>query len=520
MDKPIKRIVIVGAGSAGWITAGILAADHCTSALSEIEVVLIESPNVATIGVGEGTWPSMRSTLERIGINELEFLSKCDASFKQGSKFVNWKNLSSSDFYYHPFMTPDGYGQLDLHGAWQSYYKKYSFADAINIQSHVCEAGLAPKQQGTPAYAAVTNYGYHLDASKFAQLLQEHCTSKLNVEHILAHVDNIITDENGDISAIKTTDHGTVEGDLFIDCTGQQSLLLGKHYKVDVISQKHILFNDSALALHVPYNNENDPIASATISTAQTAGWIWDIGLQSRRGVGYTYSSQHISDEQATQELLAYVGKSESAKIGEGQQSAEALVPKKLSFTPGYKEKFWHKNCVAIGMSAGFIEPLEASALAMVELSVNMLTDELPRTRKHMDIVSKRFNARFTYRWQRVIDFLKLHYVLSDRKDSQYWLDNKHPDSMSESLQEMLELWQFQTPSRYDLVQNEEIFPSASYQYVLYGMGFNTQQSAHRQPTKASKFAVQAIEAVQGKVHQYLSGLPKNRVLLNALKEL
>ena len=514
MDKPIKRIVIVGAGSAGWITAGILAAEHCTSALSDIKLVLIESPNVATIGVGEGTWPSMRNTLERMGINELEFLSKCDASFKQGSKFVNWNNLSQSDFYYHPFMTPDGYGQIDLHGAWQSYYKKQSFADAINIQSHVCEAGLAPKQQGTPAYAAVTNYGYHLDAGKFAQLLKEHCTSKLSVEHILAHVDGIISSENGDIQAIQTAKHGNIEGDLFIDCTGQQSLLLGKHYKVNMISQKHILFNDSALALQVPYCSENDAIASATISSAQTAGWIWDIGLQSRRGVGYTYSSEHISDEQAKQDLLAYVASSQ------GGQSADNLAPKKLSFIPGYREEFWHKNCLAIGMSAGFIEPLEASALAMVELSVSMLSDELPRTRKHMDIISKRFNARFTYRWQRVIDFLKLHYVLSERNDSQYWLDNKQGDSISESLQEMLRLWQFQPPSRYDFVQNEEIFPSASYQYVLYGMGFNTQQSTHKQPSKSSKFAVQAIETVQGKVHQYLSGLPTNRVLLNALKEL
>ena len=512
MDKAIKRIIIVGGGSAGWITAGSIAAEHCATNASNISVVLIESPEVNSIGVGEGTWPSMRNTLNKIGINEKEFLQHCDASFKQGSKFINWTTGSNDDFYYHPFMSPDGYGQLDLHAAWQANHSQQSFSDAVNIQSHVCQAGLAPKQLATPDYAAVTNYGYHLDAKKFAELLQKHCIEKLNVQHIVDHMDGILSAENGDISAISTKQNGDINGDLFIDCTGSASLLLGKHFNIPFIDKKHILFNDSALAVQVPYSSEDEAINSTTLSTAQNAGWIWDIGLQSRRGVGYTYSSNHTSDADAEQTLKQYLANSI------GAEKANLLQAKKIKFTPGHREKFWHKNCVAVGMSSGFLEPLEASALAMIELSSTMITEQLPVTRSHMDIVANRFNERFEYRWKRVIDFLKLHYILSKRTDSTYWLDNQKPESISEELRELMSLWQHQAPSRYDLPQNEEVFPSASYQYVLYGMGFKTSPRPTPSRFEANPLAEKMIGDVQTKITKYLSGLPKNRELLNQLQ--
>jgi hypothetical protein len=170
-------------------------------------------------------------------------------------------------------------------------------------------------------------------------------------------------------------------------------------------------------------------------------------------------------------------------------------------------------------MSAGFLEPLEASALAMVELSSTMVSEELPVTRAHMDIIAKRFNERFNYRWQRIIDFLKLHYILSKRTDSHYWRDNQQPNSISEELQELIKLWQYQPPSRYDFVQNEEVFPSASYQYVLYGMGFETEQRANPRKFEANPLAEKTIAETQKKIDKYLTGLPTNRELLNKLKE-
>ncbi len=508
MDNPIKKIVIVGGGSAGWLTAGLLAAEHQAKQGQSIDITLIESANVKTIGVGEGTWPSMRNTLDRIGITELEFIQQCDASFKQGSKFINWQNTEANNFYYHPFMTPDGYTQADLQAYWHQTQPQSAFADSANVQHHLCQMGLAPKQFSTPDYAGVTNYGYHLNAGKFAALLQTHCTTKLAVKHVIGHIAEVVTDQSGDIEQLLTTDGNRLAGDLFIDCSGSTGLLIDKHYKIPLLKQDQFLFNNSALATQVPYT-EDKSIASATLSTAQTSGWIWDIGLPSRRGVGHTYSSQHLDDHLAEQQLRDYLRQSI------GSQHSEQLEVRKLSFTPGYRQKFWHKNCVAVGMSAGFIEPLEASALAMIELSITMISEQLPQNRRQMDIIAKRFNSRFTYRWQRVIEFLKLHYVLSARRDTDYWCDNQLASSIPERLAELLELWQHQPPSRYDFVENEEVFPSASYQYILYGMGFHTQGRNYTSQFDNSALAAKIFANVVQQKQQFQQGLPTNRALID-----
>ena len=193
-------------------------------------------------------------------------------------------------------------------------------------------------------------------------------------------------------------------------------------------------------------------------------------------------------------------------------------LPRKLTFEPGYRQHFWHRNCVAIGLSAGFIEPLEASALALVELSATMLSDQMPATREAMDIVARRFNDSFTYRWERVIDFLKLHYVLSRRRTSAFWRDNVAPATIPDRLRDLLVLWRHQPPSRYDLHRIEEVFPSASYQYVLYGMGFRPEPAVSTRRAddcdRADAFFREAA-ALTGKM---LAALPSNRELLTHIR--
>jgi len=517
MNRPLKKIVIVGGGSAGWLTAGVIAAEHQTNTEDGIEITLIESADIATIGVGEGTWPSMRSTLQKMGISETEFLTECDASFKQGSKFSQWNkesdsNVKNADQYYHPFTLPIGNNKIDVVPFWQNLVNKVPFADAVCAQSHLSHRHLAPKQITTTEYTGITNYGYHLDAGKFGAFLKRHCTTKLGVKHIIDHVELVNSAKNGDIASVKTKIHGDIQGDLFIDCTGTTSLLLAKHFNVPFISKKHILFNDSAMAVHVPYPSDDSDIASFTQSTAQNAGWIWDIGLPSRRGVGYTYSSAHSTDELAEKTLRQYL----TSSMGE---AAKTVSIRKLSINPGHREKMWHKNCIAIGMSAGFIEPLEASALALIEFSAKMVSEQLPANRQTMDIIAKRFNDKLLCHWQQLIDFLKLHYVLSHRDDSAYWRDNRTQETIPETLQEQLDLWQYQTPSRYDIPYTEELFPAASFQYILYGMGFITQE---RQQLKRAE-QTKALEALFSdnaeRVNMLLSALPTNRVLINKIKE-
>ncbi|MFC4699993.1 tryptophan halogenase family protein [Glaciecola siphonariae] len=507
----IRNIIIVGGGTAGWLTCAVIAAEHCSHSQHGIRVTLIESPDVNTVGVGEGTWPTMRGTLRKIGVSESEFFQKCDASFKQGAKFAKWVTGEDDDAYYHPLVLPQGYADINLAPFWQAHAKQTPFADAVCFQSQLCEKGLAPKQISTPEYAHVANYAYHLDAGKFASFLQEHCTKKLGVVHILDHVTAVNSNEHGDIASVSTKANGDISGDLFIDCTGFKSLLLGEHFNIPFKSCKSMLFNDTALATHVPYLRPDAPIVSHTVSTAQSAGWIWDIGLPSRRGVGHVFSSAHIDEKSAADELRSYIRQS----IGD---AADDLAFRKIKIDPGHREKFWHKNCVAVGLSAGFLEPLEASALVLVELSAAMISEQLPANREVMDITAKRFNEKFLYRWDRIIDFLKLHYVLSKRTDTQYWRDNCEKSSMSEELASLLTLWKYQSPYHQDFTYADEVFPSASYQYVLYGMGFETELPETQRRSLDQQLAAQHIQKNHQLTQKLLQGLPSNRELIELIR--
>ncbi len=472
-----------------------------------LQVTLVESPDVNPIGVGEGTWPSMRDTLRKMGISETEFIRECDASFKQASRFQQWVTGAQDDAYYHPFAFPQGYGEIDLVSGWETLAAGEPFAAVVSPQPQLCEQGKAPKQKTTPEWAAVANYAYHLDAGKFGLFLQKFCTRNLSVRHILDHVLGVQSADNGDILALHTGSNGAIEGDLFIDCTGFSSMLLGGHYKIPFVSRNDTLFCDTALAIQVDYETGDSPIASHTISSARHAGWIWDIGLPTRRGVGHVYSSVHTTDEQAEQVLSKYL-----METG-GTPGGGAGTPRKIAFNPGYRASFWHRNCVAVGISAGFLEPLEASALALIEMSAAMIRDELPCSREAMAVIARRYNERFRYRWERAIDFLKMHYVLSQRTDSDFWLDNRRPESIPERLQELLELWRYRAPSRRDFYEIEEIFPAASYQYVLYGMGFRP----HKRASGGSAGAVLAgriFEENKRMADKYLAGLPSNRELI------
>jgi len=509
MNKAIKHVVIVGGGTAGWLTAGIIAAEHHANSSQGIQLTLIESPDISPIGVGEGTWPTMRNTLQTIGISESDFLHCCDASFKQGSQFIGWVNGQSDDNYYHPFVAPQGFGQANISGYWQQQCPQIPFAHAVSFQPHLCDHGCAPKQKQTPEFAAVANYGYHLNAGKFAALLQRHCTENLGVTHIIDHVDHVNGSIDDNISSVSTRNYGEVTGDLFIDCSGSSAILLSKHYQIPFINKKDILFNDSAIAVQVPYNTDDTAIASHTLSTAQQAGWIWDIGLPTRRGVGYTYASDYLTDEAAELALRNYLAKDLSA------DTLAKLTFRKITFTPGHREKFWHKNCVAVGMAAGFLEPLEASALALVELSAKMIAKELPANQSIMAITAERFNQRFHYRWQRIIEFLKLHYVLSQRSNDKYWLDNRLTATIPARLQQLLSLWQYQEPSYNDFSEIEEIFPAASYQYILYGMGFTTQARPITRRLDNPNISRKNLEENQQLSQKYLAGLPSNRELID-----
>ncbi len=508
-NDDVRHVVILGGGSAGWLTASLLACEHHAGQPGGLAVTLIESPNTPPIGVGEGTWPSMRDTLRRIGFRETTLVRECDASFKQGSLFQGWMRgaaAESGDQYRHPFTLPLGFGDVDLVAAWQQRHGDRPFAEVVSAQPQVCKAGHAPKQAATPEFAAVANYGYHFDAGKFGVQLREHAIGKLHVRHVLDDVDEVVSHDDGDIAALRTRQHGDIAGDLFIDCSGLASVLVGKHFGVAVRSCKHLLFNDTAVALQVPYARADAPIACETIATAQPCGWTWDIGLPERRGIGHVYSSAHLSHDEATDQLLAHVRRTGGP--------ADLPTPRRIAFDPGYRERFWHRNCVAVGLSAGFVEPLEASALALVEQSASMISAEMPATRAEMALVERRFNDTFTYRWERVVDFLKLHYVLSRRDDTEYWRAHRDPSSIPDRLADLLTLWRHRAPYRADFNRAEEVFPAASYQFVLHGMGFVPEPSARLAHPAIGDAAEPYFRETAHLARRMLAALPQQRSLI------
>jgi glycine/D-amino acid oxidase-like deaminating enzyme len=510
------EVLIVGGGAAGWLTAAVLSATHnlddgVLAAQPRVQVTVLESPDVPTIGVGEGTWPSMRQTLKLIGLSETEFFRCCDVSAKQGSLFVDW--LKPGSRYLHPFTLPAGWPEFNLAACWLPFAADIAFADAATTQYQLSLAGFAPRLPQAADYQPVLNYGYHLNAGKFTALLQQHCLNKLGVFYIPAHLQEVVLRDDGAIDKLLASPAGSTElcayqADLYVDCTGMQSLLLGQALKTPLLSVKSVLFNDRALAVQVPYPQADTPIASNTISTAQDSGWIWDIGLPTRRGVGFVYASDYCSDDEADACLRSYLTQTAGAAL------AAAAEPRKLQFQPGYRQGCWQQNCVAVGMAAGFIEPLEASALALVEWTAKTLAAALPLEPALYSLAAAKMNRTFSRHWQQIIEFLKLHYVLSER-DSAYWRAHREVASIPQTLQDQLALWQQQVPQPLDFAYQDLLFPAASYQYVMYGMGALT-QTLPAKPSQQARARALFAQNYQDLIKlQHV--LPNNRQLLQQL---
>ena len=342
-----------------------------------------------------------------------------------------------------------------------------------------------------------------------AKFLREHAVQKLGVRHIADHVDAVLTHDHGayagDIAALQTRAHGAVTADLFIDCSGLASMLIGQHFGVPLKSEREVLFNDAALALQIPY---------ATCRCAHRLG-------HHRHGLGQGLDLGHRPARAArcrrcllTRARQRRRGPRRTAGLSQCQRHNRPSAARRdaIRFEPGYRERFWVRNCVAIGLSSGFIEPLEASALALVELSAQRLCDELPLSRSGMDAVARRFNDDFGYRWSRVIDFLKLHYALSQRDDSPYWRAHRDTATWPERLRELLPLWKLRPPARHDFGRIDEVFPAASYQYILYGMGFRPDAAT---PSAVKLQAGRAcFDEAARQVRRLVPALPGHRALI------
>lgn len=501
-SRSVKSITIVGGGTAGWLTAGLLAAKKDDAGAPRFKVTLIEPPGIAPIGVGEGTWPSMRQTLSQIGVSERDFLSLTGASFKQGTKFINWR-FNQGEYYYHPFDRPKVDEALPPVEAWKASQSRLSFAQYVGVQEDLCEAQRSPKLHTSRDFAGVTNYGYHFESDGMAAFLKAHCQKTLNVTLIPDKLTALKSHEEGSLEAVMTAEHGAIESDFFVDCTGFHGLLVKGHFKAQTIPLGHVFFCDRALVARVPYH-ETAMIESTTLSTAQEAGWIWDVSLAKRFGAGYVYSSAHTNTGRAQEVMHDYVSQK--------GYTPDDISFRELKFEAGYVDKCWHKNCVAIGLSSGFLEPLEASSIMLTETAARELAEDLSLPAFDMHAVSETFNTRFVRRWKQVTHFLKLHYVLSQRSEP-FWVDHRQEDTVPAKLLDDVLNWHDGGSIRN--MQDGELavdspFPLESYNFVFYALYNQTLNG-----NIASEDRV--METDKSQITRYLRLLPTNREWLSYL---
>lgn len=511
MAKPIRSVTIVGGGTAGWLSALMLNSNLARTAdpTEALKVTLIESPDIPTVGVGEATVPNMPRTLIDCGISEAQFFRSCNSSFKLGVMFENW-NVDRNGrpiSYLNSFDDPPPVDRMDM----AAYMLKFGagdldYAELCGPNLDLIHAQRGPRQFRAGEFSREANYAYHLDAGKFAALLREICVSR-GVTHILDNLRGIEQGENGHVTALQLEQSGRHPVELVLDCTGFRGLIVNQALGGEFISYSKYLANDRAMAVQIPHRT--DQIVPTTRSTALGAGWSWRVPLFNRIGTGYVYSSAHRNDDDARDEFLAHLG-----------PAAEGLEPRVIPMRIGRSREAWIKNCIAVGLSGGFIEPLESTAIHMVDMSIRHLMRLFPDT-SFPDPLRRRYNLRMERLYDEVRDFICLHYALGNRTDSQYWIDAREALEVPDSLAENLELWQHTLPSYHDM-PTATLFSHQTYKAVL--MGKRVYETGYASQDLASAFSLDEekwwnfVATHRARCADFCAAAPDHRQLLRDIR--
>lgn len=453
------KIVIVGGGTAGWMAANILAYSFQKT---DVTISLIESPDVGIIGVGEGSTPALRNFFDLLNIKESDWMPACNATYKTGIRFNDWSTVKGYESYFHAFPST-----LDQHTQKSFFYNAQLRATGIDLAANPSDFYLAAKvseQNKSPIandnFPFEVDYAYHFDANLLGKYLKKVAVSS-GVNHIVDHVTDVKLSKDNNIEAVTLKNSQQIEGDFFVDCTGFKGVLINKLPDIEFVSYGDELHNDSAIAISTPL--EANTIGAQTESTALKYGWAWKIPLTNRYGNGYVYSSKYITKKAAEQEFKTHLN----------MANVEQEV-RHLSFKLGRNNKHWQNNCLAVGLSQGFIEPLEATALLLIQQTVGKFVDAYQQgclTNKFQDKFNQQINADF----DGIKDYIVLHYTLNSRQDTAYWQDNStHLQSMAPRLQKLLKGWQ----SGLDISQLviklglQEYYPIPSWYAILAGYGY------------------------------------------------
>ena len=432
-SEPIKNIVIVGGGTAGWMTGAALANKLPKNAYN---ICLIESDAIGTVGVGESTLPHIKQFNESLGIDEREFIQATNATIKLGIQFQNWGKIN--DEYMHPFSEIGHVTQgIDFHHYW---LKSKAMGENISLDDYSVVAmaakakRFAPPNQNKQSMLSSYAYSYHIDATAYAAYLRQYAEKKA-VKRIEGKVTDIIkADDDGFIDSVILDNGEKVAADLFIDCSGFSALLIEKSLNIPFTDWSHWLPTDSAVVVQSERDIDLNPY---TIATARSAGWQWQIPLQHRMGNGHVYSRSYVSDEDAFDTLMSSLP---------GKAITE---PRILRFKAGCREKAWHKNCVAIGLSSGFLEPLESTSIFLIQIAITKLIEFFPNKDFHQAAITQ-YNQTMSHHYIQIRNFIILHYHATQRNDSDFWHYCREM-SIPDELQHLLSL--FKEGGRVDRTQ-------------------------------------------------------------------
>ncbi|PND37417.1 tryptophan halogenase [Paucibacter aquatile] len=466
------HFVIVGGGTAGWMSACLLARQLGPAC----RYTLVESSDIGIIGVGEGSTPYLRDFFRQLGLEERDWMPACHATYKAGIRFPGWSTHPGYESYVHPFFNEADrpLGQAFIQQANQ---RRCGEDVDANPADFFLAAELARQRRAPhyvhPAQHPATDYAYHFDSGLLGSFLKRHAQEQLGLQHCVDTVAAVERHaESGDITALRLQSSGQrLEGDFFIDCSGFRGLLINETLGEPFIPWGDRLFNDRAIAIPTPLEPDRD-IASETTSTALGHGWAWQIPLTHRHGNGYVYSSQFISDDAAEAALRAHLG-----------PAAEGASARRLKMRVGRVARHWRHNCVAIGLSQGFIEPLEATALMLIQFSVQHLIEALQTGGDDPATLRERYNAEINRMFDGVCDYVQTHYLLNTREDTEYWRANRAMKPGSDRLAELLASWDAGADFDAALGRHEAalMYQRPSWYCLLAGMGrFPANAPGHR----------------------------------------
>lgn len=447
--NPIQSWVIVGGGTAGWMTAALLSK---FLGKTNAKITLVESPDVSTVGVGEATVPSFVDFLRLLGISEQDFIRSTQSTFKLGIKFTDWKTKNHS--YWHPF---GNFGaKINGQDFFQHWLKSYFNGNTSAFSNYAPSKVIAEQHKfyipdpDKPNNLSRLGYALHFDAGLVADYL-----AKFSIQHgvqrISDHVTHVQLDDVGNIKQVDLKSGQTINGDFFIDCTGQKALLIDKALHVKYQDWQHYLPVNSAIVVQ---SEKTENLPPYTESIAHEHGWRWRIPLQNRTGNGYVYCDDFCTEQKATELLLANLSE------------PSITVPRNIKFNTGKRAKMWHKNCVAIGLSSGFLEPLESTSIYLIMRAALNLIKLLP-DQQHCEATVSEYNRLMDIEYEQIRDFIVMHYCTSQRSDSSFW-QAISTRNVPESLTNKLKLFK----SHGRILSNEtDLFANDSWNTILTGMG-------------------------------------------------